>query len=673
MKDSVQKEFLRYLILQKSTTLNEIMLEFGCSKGDAIHLINDINERFKNGVIISDALGIYMTEQSKRECYKHLFREKEFLFHSHCVKERYNLILIDLILNEGYSSLQDLADRCLVSKNTILNDFKVLKNLLKNGLSVTYSRKNGYSIVGSEFSIKNLLVATVKDILNSAAGTILLEEKGFVTETGVFLLRKRLEKVESRIGIKLTDMQLDELPYILQLVIMRCQNHKEDWSFKIEKYDIKHTVEYPEIKSMFWDYEFLNENDLLYLSLQVLASNMVESALQIADGNEISLAIERFIHTIEVNLAIQIARKSELKEKLLLHMGPAIYRNLMGFQITNPLTDQFMEENHEIFNIVLKSVEPFEDIIRHQLSKEEVVYLSMIVLGWIYQTEETEKIFTGAVLCQSGTSVSKLLLVTLRSMFPEIDFVGSYSVRQFEASEIIVDFVFTTIPLKSDSTIFLVPSILDRQSRVELKVQVTKEMKKNNDMMTKKLFESIKDYINDDNYADVNERIDSFFEDLVMEPVGEQEYDNHFFNFSIDNINIVHDRIEWDDVVELSMKPLSKRNSVTQSYINETKKAFYDNYETMLIAQEVYLPHSKPEYGANKMDFQILIFSEPIPTPSGELVKVIVALSPDANNEHVETLIKLNNLFLDDELRQQIIDTNNIYAIRQILNKKGKS
>ncbi|GGB58635.1 PRD domain-containing protein [Virgibacillus dakarensis] len=672
MKDAAKRELLKYLILKEGSALNEIMLEFGLTKNEAIQLINEINSYFGSDVIISNSQGIYMTEHSKMQCYKSVFYGQEKLFYSHDVKDRYNLILIELVLNKGFSSLQDLANVCLVSKNTILNDFKVIKEMLaEKGMSINYSRKNGYSVLGPEFMVRNLLVETIKDIFHSTAGRIMLNEKGFVTESEIFLLRKRLEKVETRIGIKLTDEQLEELPYILQMVIKRSYNFKDNWSFKIEKYDIKNTVEYPEIKNMFWDYECLSEPDLLYLSLQVLASNMVESALQISNGDEISLAAERFINNIEIYLAIEIAQKSLLKEKLILHMGPAIYRNLIGFKINNPLTEEFIEEYQEIYNIVLKSVRPFEEIIHHHLSKEEVVYLSMIVLSWVYQTEETDKIFTGAVLCRSGTSISKLLLTTLSSMFPEIDFIGAYAVRQFKEMQKNVDFIFTTVPYESKQPTFLVPSILDKDSRIRLKSQVNMEMQGDNRMVARKLLESIKDYIHVDHYHIVGKKMEAFFQNIISDPVNEDEKQDEFFYFSIENISFVEKSIEWEYLVDFTMGELFKRNSISQHYIEETKEAFYKDYETMLIAQDIYLPHARPEYGVIKMDFQIHIFNSPVRTPSGNQVKVVVALAPDVNQKHVSTLIRLNNLFLDNELRLQIINENNKHAITQILNMEG--
>ncbi len=51
-----------------------------------------------------------------------------------------------------------------------------------------------------------------------------------------------------------------------------------------------------------------------------------------------------------------------LKKKVILHVRPAIYRTILGFQINNPLKKQFIKEYTPTFNIVEKASKPFEKI-----------------------------------------------------------------------------------------------------------------------------------------------------------------------------------------------------------------------------------------------------------------------------------------------------------------------
>ncbi|MFD1449041.1 BglG family transcription antiterminator [Oceanobacillus profundus] len=669
MSSATKKNLLDYLISKKEASLNDIMLEFGLSRVAVIEMINDINESFGNDVIISNQQGIYMTEQTKMVCYNHFFRGKTKLFDSHESEERYALIIIKVLADQDYSSLQKLADFCLVSKNTILNDMKVIKEILQGKcLDISYSRKKGYTISGSEFNIRNMLVTMIKQLLHLPVGKILLDEKQMINKEEIFRLRRRLEKVEGRIGIKLTDEQLEDLPYILQLVVKRANVFQQDWTFHIVNYDIRNTKEFPEIKGMFWDYEYMNDTDLLYLSLQILSSNMVESASTISAGDDISLATDQFMNQIESCLAIQFTQRNELKEKLILHVGPAIYRNLMGFQINNPLADEFIEQYDDIYNIVLKSVGPYEQIIQGKLSREEVVYLSMIVLSWVIKTEDEGSLFRAVVLCQSGTSVSKLLLSSLKQMFIEIDFIGAFAIRQFSEIEEEIDFVFTTVPIETKVPTFLVPSILDKESRSTLKDQLYQEVQSNNKRITQKLLTSISEFIPKEHVKEVGDRIKDFFQYQLPEPTITEEEETEYFEFNQEHIRIVNHLLTWENLMENLMDPLLVRKTITEEYVNVVKDLFNSKYDNMLIARDVYLPHASPEFGVKQMDFQVNILKQPVRMPNGDDLKVVVILAPDVDNKHVPTLIKLNTLFTDVNVFTQIYQEKDVGAIQSVLN-----
>ncbi|NBJ68088.1 MULTISPECIES: helix-turn-helix domain-containing protein [Clostridia] len=188
---------IQHLIRKDNVQIQELMREFQLTKLEVRKMINKINDSFSKNVIISSDQAVYMTEAAKMLCYMKFFREKGKLFSHHEFATRYNLIIIVLAVKKKYLSLLELADICLVSKNTILNDMKLMKqDLEQKEIDVDYSRKHGYVMKGSEFAIRNLLVTAVKDVLRSLAGRILLEEKNLVDSSNIFRLRKRLEQVE---------------------------------------------------------------------------------------------------------------------------------------------------------------------------------------------------------------------------------------------------------------------------------------------------------------------------------------------------------------------------------------------------------------------------------------------------------------------------------------------
>ncbi|RZH79641.1 transcriptional antiterminator, partial [Staphylococcus aureus] len=66
----------------------------------------------------------------------------------------YYLMLI-LFSKENAMSLKHFSIDLQVSKNTVIHDIIHVKEQLENhGLSIKYSRKNGYAIFGDEFEVR---------------------------------------------------------------------------------------------------------------------------------------------------------------------------------------------------------------------------------------------------------------------------------------------------------------------------------------------------------------------------------------------------------------------------------------------------------------------------------------------------------------------------------------
>ncbi|EUJ32239.1 BglG family transcription antiterminator [Listeria cornellensis] len=663
------KDLLTYLLLNHHVDVAHVSKNLHQTPNEIKKNIEEINRSLKSEPILMEHQVISMTERCREDCYRLLTEKEQQLFSYYEGDLRRQLIMIQLLMDGRYLSLQALADYVYVSKNTMLSDFKHIKSRLNQlQIQLDYSRKAGYAISGSEFLIRNLLGKLIRDVMKTPYGKFILDEKRLITVSEVFLLKKRLEKVEKDLQITFTDEQLEELPYILFGIIKRAEIANIAWSFKIEKYDIKNTHEYPIIREMFWGYDFLNETDLLYLSLQVLASNLVESALLFSDSEEIAFAVDDFTVRLENYFATEIIRKGEFKEKVMLHIRPAIYRNLLGFQINNTLTEQFIEEYTTMFRIVEKASEPFAELVGHQWSKEEMVYLSMIVLGWMYQTEETEqKIFRAAILCQSGTSISKLLLENLKGMFPTIDFQGAFAVRQLAQVERDVDFLFTTVPIQTDVTVFVVPSILDKESRKILRCQVEQTIDMDIEKKTKALMAMLRDSIPSENIPQVTEKLERFFgqKDFEVRPLDMSDT----LRIEAQNICIWKDAARWNELVVRSFMPLLQRGSVTQNYVATCEMIFYENYQQMVIGPGIYLPHAKPQAGVQRADIQLHIVKRGMCNPSGEYVQMMIALAPSGRNRHIPLLLKMNEVFLQPEKLQFILASENRAEIAEMIER----
>jgi len=649
-------EIIFHLLVNQSTSLIRIERDVHDKKispKEQIHFINAYLRANKIPPISIDYDGRVKLEDKTREYLYHILKSSKFINLDYLSPEvRMSLIILLLLTSSSYYSLQDLANFVDVSKNTLLNDIKIIKERVKGySVQVEYSRTKGYKIIGTEYNLRKLLVTELKTLLLHDFAIPLLEKKKFIVRNELFLLEQRLLKVEKTLKISFTDEQIEHLPIILTLLIKRMKAYNREWFSEIKRFDLENTHELEILKNIFWDLTDLSEKDKLYLALQVLSSNMLESALDLSRGEDLQFAIDEFLDVVEQNLAIDLIRKKEMKEKLLVHLRPAIYRSWMRLNIQNAIIEQFIEEYSSLFAVISKSVYPLENFAGKPFSKEEIVYLAMHIQAWLYKTQDDrEYVFSAMVVCRNGTSVSKFLLETLKGMFPTFRFLGAFAERNFKNYEDEVDFIFATVPLNTTKKLVIVNPVLNKEDRLALKKQIRTSIEKDINKKAKELVHHIKKYLNTDDYEKVSNKIVDFYQETMAEPVIEKHVNDteQLFTFYPENILFTQTEMDWKSALNLALEPMQKRGSITERYGEKVIELFENDSSRMMIGPSVYLPHAKPSEGVLKEDFSLLVCKHPIYMPDGELAKMIVVIAPEDNNHHVPTLLALNELFLDE-------------------------
>ncbi|WP_086351016.1 BglG family transcription antiterminator [Candidatus Enterococcus clewellii] len=669
--DRLEMALIQDFFQRDDIVVSKILASKLLSQGDlAVHL-KEINHTLHSKLTVEDEQ-IYISDKDREKCYRYLKKQKLTIFTYYEGKYRRALLLLHLLLSKADMNLAELTDQLRVSKNTTLSEIKRLKQELElKGIFLKYSRKTGYTLLGSEFAIRNELVNTLKSLLKQPSGRYFLLETGFVQEHELLLLKNRLTNIQQKVQLTFTEESLEELPMVLAFLIQRAQHHAGAWHFKFEKYDIKNTKEFPLYAELFRHVTDINENDLLYLVLQVLSATIVKTTLDLSDSEDIVKATDRFILFLEEECVMQFANPEGLKEKLILHVRPAIYRCLLCVNIKNPLTDVFIEEYRPLYEKIKVGVGIFEELIGREFPKEEIVFIAMIVISSIIHTKNgTEKqVFRAMVLCRSGMSISKLLLENLRSMFPKIEFVGAYAIHEVSQTGFEPDFIFTTIPIHTEITTFLVPPVLDKDARIKISNQVEVAINEDVTKKTKELFSYLSDLFPEFCKDDAFMRIESFYMKSEQPRLAVEE--DHFL-LTEEHMTVCQS-VDMGEALALAFQPLLDRGSITENYVKECKDIFVQDYPYMMIAYECYLPHAKPEHGVKKPDYQILFIKEKSLLPNGDRMRMVIALAPSTENQHVEWLLKMNQLLLESNLQKKLgaIDSREalLALLQQELNK----
>lgn len=663
--NNLADEILVQLLINKEQKIESLVRLLATTTNRVLEAINDINHTFeentvviqKNTCLLSDSLIDTIYEYVKKEHYLTI-----------PVEVRVELLSIAILVGMKNDSLNNLADLVKVSRNTVLRDLnKAREKFNLKSCDIAYSRNCGYVAEGTEITLRKILIESLTAIVEIPIGDKLLFEAELSHETEVVFLKKRFQKIEQRLNIIFSDEMIEVLPYTTYGIVQRVKNNGKIWEFSKRIKEITTTKEYRIIESVFWNYQFLKKDDLIYLILLVLSSNLINSESDFYDNEELNHAVSLFISNIENKLAIQFSNHDHLKKTLLQHIKPALYRAELGIKVINPLSNKFINEYRSIFILVQKEMNLFEQFTRTTFSNDEIAFIAMIVLSHLmsFSNARSDKPFKAIVICKSGTSISSMLIEALKDLFPYVSFKGVYSVRQFESSDIESDFIFSTLPLRTDREVLIVPSYMQYEEKQELKEKVNKTIEENTILKAKSILAFLDSYLKDEKEKEALNKLSEFLKQNDEPEVIHEK--NEELIISSEQLSIIKDKVLWEDVIQHSFGPLLKRKSVTEEYVLKCKDSFRDSYQTMLIGPDVLLPHVEPVYGAIRMDAQINIFKNPVIAPNNEAYNIIVALAPGKAHEHVNWLMEMNEGFVSGNLKEKLLSAKSEKEAFQLL------
>lgn len=664
----IYRQILNKILVVNNANIDEIINELSITREEFTTSINNINKQLNTGHICLNKNNVYLDDVSYDACLDLLIGEFEVDDNLFRIQLRQKLLLLLITIPNKLYTLQDFADLLFVSRNTIYSDIKNVKSILPDNLILRYSRSTGYFIEGLEISILSMIVDYVTFLTKFNEGRRLLHELFMINDDEIECFSKLLNDIERNGEIKLIDEKLTSLPYVLKMVIERFTINKDEKEILKFDWGIQEKINFEPVKNILNNYVYLSKQELDYLTFLIFSSNLTSLNINTRIVNLIDSYVFEFLSLLEKRLSVNFLNIESLKAAIIQHLIPAIFRQKLDIKLKNPLVQYFSNHHKLIFEAVEETIHPIEELMDIYFTEEELTYISMIILGWMYKdTQSTNYLFNAVVLCSNGTSISKYLLEMLKDIFPKINFVGAYSFRQYEKKSEKVDIIFSTKPYSADVPSVVITSVLDEKNKKKIVEEVNYILYKNKNAYAKKLTDSISSFLEKDDLKEVEDKL---LETLEMSN-NDLDYTNEELEILIspENLSIVNKQILWKDALDVSFASMIRRGSITRGYVSKAKNQFYRDYDYMVIGPNVYLPHTNPIHGVRRWDYQVVYFSEGVQTPNNKTANIFVALAPGTFNEHIPLIVRLNEIFTNKNNIVKIKKLNNIQDFQKIMNE----
>lgn len=647
------------VLLQAATfiSVQELMKQFQVSRRTIYYDIEKINDwlcqQELEFVQYTYGKGFFLNDQVKDQVAKQISHVMPSAYLS--VEDRQIYVALMCILRGGKIGTQQLMDETEVSRNTVLQDIKDLKNKwVKKGISLTYSYKDGYEVKGSESDIRNLLYIHITELLSQHQEELL--KRVMKADYEYSMIYHWLVECEDKLGMAFTDKMLTQLAYILTCCIQRIGGKRYVDALITRKDELEKTRQYKalqEIESVL-GFDF-PPHEKHYLAT-VLLSAKVNVVNQADSDDWMRSIVKEMVSRFQAYACVVFEDRNRLEQNLYIHLKTAYYRLLYNIHLPNPMLSAIQTKYQDIVELTKKALFPLENSLQTRINEDEISYFALHFGGWMKKQEGRQKQKRIVIVCANGIGTSRMLQYQLEQLLTDAELIGPMTVRDYEQFKETYDLVITTTPLKKRMNVMLVNPILtddEKQRLIDLVEPASSQLTTQAIMGIIKQHANIQDepallanlkLVIQQSKKMVREDKKPMLHEVLQEPF----------------LQLTDSADDWKSAVRLAAKPLLNYEYIEPSYVEAMIKSVEQLGPYIVIAPKVALPHARPEHGVNRVGMSMLRLKEPVyfSTEKQHGAQLIIVLAATDNETHLKALSQLSMMLSENDNIDKLIAMN---------------
>lgn len=116
-----------------------------------------------------------------------------------------------------------------------------------------------------------------------------------------------------------------------------------------------------------------------------------------------------------------------------------------------------------------------------------------------------------------------------------------------------------------------------------------------------------------------------------------------------ENIQIVHEVVDWKDAIRISLQPLVAGGYVESRYIQGVIDSTIEYGPYYVLTEDVALIHGRPEQGVIKKQLAVTLLREAVHfSENGYPVRLLVALAASDSDSHIDVMKVLAAIFMEE-------------------------
>lgn len=372
-------------------------------------------------------------------------------------EDRVAFIICELLLTRSHVKSEGLADALFISRSTLQNDLKSVKEILKHyNLEIESKPNYGMRAVGSEMNLRFCLSQYVFDrrIYRSEPHSVYFDNEEINSIHSV--VTDALDDNQ----LVMTDIAINNLVIHIAIALRRIRdgysvnernpslntlmNHREHGIAKqiVEQCESLFQVSFPVYETV-------------YISLHLSGTKIIRQTsgdVEEEYDKNLQRVIDRALREVDREYTMQVQKDKELRLSLLLHLKPAINRYRYNMNVRNPMLADIRQHYPLAFEIAVFAGKIIETETDTEMDENEIGYIALHIGGAIERSKLKDAPKKCIVVCASGVGTSQLIYYKMKNHFGHaleiIDTIQYYKLEEYPLTS--VDFIISSIPIETE-------------------------------------------------------------------------------------------------------------------------------------------------------------------------------------------------------------------------------
>ncbi|MFD0051246.1 BglG family transcription antiterminator [Actinomycetes bacterium NPDC127524] len=378
-------------------------------------------------------------------------------------EDRVRYIIKRLLLAEGYIKLDEIAEELFISRSTLQNNLKNVKNVFQRyGITLVKRPNYGLKVSGDEFKLRLCISDHLFEKFKNDIELAYSDLPIYTKEDLNFIRKVILNQINSN-NISLSDIGLNNLLIHIVIAFQRIKSGKYVTLYCNDLLELKKEKQHQVAEEIVKEIEReLNvrfpEQEVAYITIHLLGTKMVtemqlyESTFHGLMDIQIDTVVNKMLKKIDHELILGIKEDKELFVAICLHLKPAIHRFHFGINLANPLLEDIKASYPVAFQAAVIAGTVLKQELKIDINENEMGYLALHFGAAIENAKKAEKAKRCLIVCASGVGSARLLVSKIRSKFGDkIEIVGTTDYYKLHLISLhAIDFIISTIHIPND-------------------------------------------------------------------------------------------------------------------------------------------------------------------------------------------------------------------------------